>query len=206
MNTYIDSSAIVPVYVPEQLSDAARSAVRSAGQVPFTAIHHLEVSNAFEQLVGRGLVTRDECRAIQSQLRDDVASQRLVPLSIDLEDVFARAAEFSRAYTATHLTRSLDLLHVAAAHVAGCGMFVSADDRQLAVADASGLEPVDIKRRPRSRVPCPGRRSGIQSGQTHDSTPIPPGTSPGGVRGARRRSGCRPTDRLASASPRTPAE
>jgi predicted nucleic acid-binding protein len=147
VTTYIDSSALVPVYVTERFSKAARSVVRTVGQVPFTAIHHLEVPNAFELLVGRELITRAECRAIQAQLREDLESQRLTPLSLDLERVFAEAGELSRLHTATFLARSLDLLHVAAAHVAVCRTFVSADDRQLAVAKATGLTVVDIKRR-----------------------------------------------------------
>lgn len=147
MTTYIDPSALVPVYVPEQFSEAARSAVRAAGQIPFTALHQLEVANAFEQLVGRRVMTRGECRAIHAHLRDDIESQRLLPLALDLDRVFAEASELSRLHTARLLARSLDLLHVAAAHVAECSKFVSADDRQLAVARASGLAPVDIKRR-----------------------------------------------------------
>jgi len=43
------------------------------------------------------------------------------------------------------------LLHVAAARVMMCSAFASADDRQLAVAKATGLKVVDIKRRPRRR-------------------------------------------------------
>lgn len=147
MTTYVDSSALVPVYVPERFSRPARAVVRSAGQIPFTALHQLEVPNAFEQLVGRDLMTRDQCRAIQAQLRDDVENQRLMPVSLDLDRVFTHASELSRLYTARFLARSLDLLHVAAAHVTLCTTFVSADDRQLAVAKASGLTTVDIKRR-----------------------------------------------------------
>ena len=93
------------------------------------------------------LITRDECRAIQAQLRGDLENQRLMPVSLDLERVFADAGELSRLYTAKFLARSLDLLHAAAAHVAVCKRFVSADDRQLAVAKATGLTVVDIKRR-----------------------------------------------------------
>lgn len=74
-----------------------------------------------------------------------------MPVSLDLDRVFAEAGELSRLYTAKFLARSLDLLHVAAAHVALCTTFVSADDRQLAVAKASGLAVVDIKRRIRRR-------------------------------------------------------
>jgi predicted nucleic acid-binding protein len=147
VTTYIDSSALVAVYVPERFSKAAREALRSAPQVPFTQLHELEVPNAFELLVGRRLIKRTECRAIQEQLHGDIESQRLMSLSVDLERVFAKACELSHAYTATLLTRSLDLLHVAAAHIAMCTTFVSADDRQLAVARATGLQVVDIKRR-----------------------------------------------------------
>jgi predicted nucleic acid-binding protein len=151
VTTYVDSSALVPIYVPELFSISARNAIRSAGQVPFTAIHELEVSNAFELLVGRELMTRDECRSVLRQLHDDLESQRLMHVSLDLDRVFAQAGDLSKLHTAKHLARSLDLLHVAAAHVATCTTFVSADDRQLAVAKASGLRTVDIKRGKRRR-------------------------------------------------------
>lgn len=149
--TYADSSALVPLYVPERFSPYARSAVQNAGQVPFTALHRLEVPNAFELLAGRHLITRDECRAILQQLQDDLESGRLLATDLDLEQVFAEAAELSRRHTARFLARGLDLLHVASAHVALCRTFVSADDRQLAVAKATGLSVVDITRPPRRR-------------------------------------------------------
>jgi predicted nucleic acid-binding protein len=149
--TYADSSALIPLYVPERFSITARSVVSAAGTIPFTALHQLEIPNAFEMLVGRRAITREECRAIQRQLHDDLESHRLLPTTLDLEQVFADAGELSRRHTATRLARSLDLLHVAAAHRADCTIFVSADDRQLAVAKATGLSIVDIKRPSRKR-------------------------------------------------------
>lgn len=147
MTTYVDSSALVAVYVPERFSKAARRALRAVPQVPFTQLHELEVTNAFELLMGRGLISGQERRDILTQLQEDIDSQRLARVSVDLEQVFRNAGEFSRAYSAKALTRSLDLLHVAAAHVGACTVFVSADDRQLAVAKATGLKIVNIKRR-----------------------------------------------------------
>jgi predicted nucleic acid-binding protein len=149
MTTYVDSSALLPVYVPERFSNGARAAVRAAGQVPFTALHELEIRNALELLVGRRLIARGECQAVVTQLREDLEQRRLDSLALDLDRVFLEAGELSRAHTAKLLTRSLDLLHVAAARIAECTTFVSADDRQLALAKASGLVPVDIKRRVR---------------------------------------------------------
>jgi predicted nucleic acid-binding protein len=151
VTTYVDSSALVAVYVPERFSKAARQTVRAAPQVPFTQLHELEVPNAFELLVGRGLITRQECVAIQTQLQEDVESRRLDRVSLDLERAFTGAHDLSRTYTAKCLTRSLDLLHVSAAQQMMCTTFVSADDRQLAVAKAIGLEVVDIKRRVRRK-------------------------------------------------------
>jgi predicted nucleic acid-binding protein len=153
MTTYVDSSALVALYVPERFSNAARNAVRAAPQVPFTHLHELEVGNAFALLVGRGAITSTEHDAVRRQLREDVEGQRLLPTQIDWDEVFTKAAEFSTTYTARLFTRSLDLLHVAAAHLLDTRSFVSADDRQLAVAKATGLKTIDIKveRRRRSK-------------------------------------------------------
>jgi len=150
VTTYVDSSVLVAVYVPERFSKAARRVVRAAAQVPFTQLHELEVRNAFELLVGRRLITREECGTIQTQLDGDLESQRLARVSLDLDGVFTSASELSRTYTTRHLTRSLDLLHVAAAQAIRCATFVSADDRQLAAAKAAGFKVVDIKPRARS--------------------------------------------------------
>ena len=151
MKTYVDSSALLAVYVPERFSKAARRAVRSVPQVPFTQLQELEVRNAFELLTGRGLISREERRGIQAQLQEDIENRRLAQLSMDLDRVFRDAGELSQAHSAKFLTPTLDLLHVAAAHVAMCTTFVSADDRQLAVAKATGLKIVDIKRRTRGQ-------------------------------------------------------
>ena len=149
MTSYVDSSVLVAVYVPERFSKAARQAVHAVPQIPFTQLHELEIRNAFELLVGRSLITREECLAIQAQLDGDLEGQRLARVPLDLDRVFTNAGELSRTCTSRHLTRSLDLLHVAAAQTIRCATFVSADDRQLAAAKAAGLKVVDIKRRAR---------------------------------------------------------
>lgn len=58
----------------------------------------------FALLVGRKLLTKDERRAVQEQLRIDVDEQRLVPVSLDVEQVFTEAAELSHVHTARFLT------------------------------------------------------------------------------------------------------
>ena len=120
-------TTLVAVYVSERFSKPARRALRAVPQVPFTQLHELEVPNALELLVGRSVMTRQECRTILTQLHDDLENQRLVRLALDLDRVFADAHELSRLYASKFLTRSLDLLHVAAARVATCTTFISAD-------------------------------------------------------------------------------
>jgi len=100
-------------------------------------------------------LTRQECRAIHAQIHDDIDNQRLVRTSLDLDRVFVEACELSRLYTSKVLSRTLDLLHVAAARVVTCTTFISADDRQLAVAKATGLAVIDIKRRRSSPTSFP---------------------------------------------------
>lgn len=146
MTTYIDSSVLVAVYVPERFSASARRTLSHVPQVPYTLLHELEVANAFALLLGRRSITVAEHRAIGAQVRDDVEAQRLVPTAVDWPQTFTGACELSESCTPTLLTRSLDLLHVAAAGAIGCKVFVSADDRQLAAAKAAGLKAVDIKR------------------------------------------------------------
>ncbi len=154
MTAYVDSSALVAVYVAEQFSIAARRVLRSVAQAPFTLLHDLEVRNAFRLLAGRGLITKAERRAVTANLDQDLASQRLVHVALDLPQVFTRARELSEAYSEKILSRSLDVLHVAAALELSCSRFVSADDRQLRLARAAGLKSIDITSTRSSAAPA----------------------------------------------------
>jgi hypothetical protein len=49
--------------------------------------------NAFEMLVGRDAITREECDAIVEQLREDVDAQRLMTISPDLDRDGVRLAD-----------------------------------------------------------------------------------------------------------------
>lgn len=146
MTTYVDSSALVALYVPERFSQAARREIGALIQTPFTWLHELEVANTFAMLLGRRSISRDEYRAVQAHLQEDLETGRLARLTLNWDDVFPRACGLAGAHTVNLLTRSLDVLHVASAHTAACSRFVSADTRQIALAKATGLEVTDITR------------------------------------------------------------
>jgi len=131
--------------VPEEFSARARSEVRLAGQVPLTPLHGLEIRNAFHLLCGRRLISQSELRSVLDMLDEDLAAHRLARVPVDFPRLFLRADQLVHAHSARLLCRSLDILHVACALQLECRRFVSADDRQLALAKAAGLTTADIK-------------------------------------------------------------
>jgi hypothetical protein len=144
MTAYFDSSVLVAVYVAEVGSEAARRALSAESQAPCTPLHELEVRNAFRLLVGRKRITPREAVAVESHLDDDIAARRLVQVPIDLYEVFVRAEKLSARHSKQLLTRSLDILHVAAALELSCGRFVSFDARQVRLARAAGLNAINL--------------------------------------------------------------
>jgi predicted nucleic acid-binding protein len=158
VSVYFDSSALVAVYVTEPFSKVARREAVAASQVPYTALHALEVPNALRVLHGRELISARELRDLLAQLQSDVDAHRLVATRVDLFALFDRASELSKAHAARLLVRSLDTLHVAAALELHCRQLVSGDARQLALASASGLEAIDVKK---------GRRRGVGKSRRH---------------------------------------
>ena len=147
MTSYFDSSVLVAIYVPEEFSSRVRAEARIAGQIPFTPLHDLEVQNALRVAHGRGRLDGGELARCLEQLKDDVEGSRLARTQVDLFRLFERAQELSRVHAVKILSRSLDLLHVATAIDLRCKRLVSGDDRQLTLAKAAGLEPVDVKRK-----------------------------------------------------------
>jgi hypothetical protein len=148
--SYFDTSVLVPLYLPEQGAVAARRHAARAGQIPYTQLHALELTNAVQLNCGRGVITLVELRAVTLQIEDDVLAHRLRETSLDLGDVFRSAQQLAQQHSVRLLCRSLDVLHVAAALHLGCHELVSADDRQLALAQAVGLEAVNLKGRTRT--------------------------------------------------------
>jgi hypothetical protein len=96
-------------------------------------------------------------RALVMQLEEDPHAQRLVTVAVDLVEVYRRAHGLAQAHTVRVLCRSLDILHVAATLELGSTRLVSGDGRQLALARAVGLQPVDVRTGTRAAArPRPG--------------------------------------------------
>ncbi len=140
MTDYVDSGVLVKLYVREPNSAAAADTVRRLMSVALTALHELEIRNAFRALEGRGIITATQRAASEHVLETDLATERLRRIGVDWVAVYARAERLSQEFTAATLARSLDILHVAVALTTGCTRFITADARQHRLAQNAGLE------------------------------------------------------------------
>jgi predicted nucleic acid-binding protein len=102
----------------------------------------LEVRNAFKLGIFRELLTVTDANAAWTNLEKDLRSGRLVRTLVKWPSALRLAARLSEQHSATRGTRSLDILHVAAAKVIGVEEFVSFDGRQRTLASAIGLRVV----------------------------------------------------------------
>jgi len=144
--TYIDTGILVKGYVKEVNSLEAIAILETAGTpLLFSHIHELEIPNAIRLKRFRGEITKDEEAAAIRDFREDIKTGRLERPDYDLAEVFRRAEKLSAKHSGDLGTRSLDLLHVAAALEADCTAFASFDERQRKCAAFSGLKVTPAK-------------------------------------------------------------
>ena len=141
MSHYADSSFLASCYVVDTHTPRAKTALsRLHALLVFTAVHALEVRNAFQLGVFRGLLSATEAQAAWANLQADLRIGRLVRTMVKGPIAFRVAARLGEQHSATTGTRSLDILHVASARTLRATQFFSFDTRQLALATAVGLK------------------------------------------------------------------
>lgn len=144
--TYVDTGIMVKGYVLEADSPAAVAILEAVGDpLVFSHVHALEIPNAIRLKRFRGEITAAEETAAVRAFRADVDAGRLARPAYDLAAVFIRAEGLSEKHSGGIGSRSLDLLHVAAALEAGCTVFASFDDRQRKLAALVGLKLIPAK-------------------------------------------------------------
>ena len=141
MSFYADSSFVVSCYVADTNTTHAKAyLIRTGAPLVYTALHALEVRNAFKLGVFRGLFGVADANAAWRNLETDLRNGRLVKRSVNWPVVFRVAAWFSDRYSPTVGTRSLDIMHIATAKALSSGEFVSFDNRQRKLAGVVGLK------------------------------------------------------------------
>jgi len=141
MNRYADSSFLVSCYIRDAHTPQAKTYLLNTGEpLAFTTLHALEAGNAFKLGVFRGLYAAADASAAWKNLETDLRNERLTRRPVNWPAAFRLAARFSGQHSATVGTRSLDILHVAAAKALRASEFVSFDGRQRILAAAVGLK------------------------------------------------------------------
>ena len=139
MSAYADTSFLASLYVPDTNSEeAARRMQDVLLPVLITPLGELELVNALQLRLFRKEIRPTEARAAHSAFRADLQEGVFVmrPLA---DEAFNRARQLASKWTARLGTRSLDILHVAAAVVLRADIFCTFDDRQKKLARAAKL-------------------------------------------------------------------
>jgi len=138
---YVETGLFVKSYIEEPDSKEADSILRRLGTpFVFSHFHEIEIPNAIRLKRFRREITRAQETAALRAFAADVDAGRFARPAYDLGAVFIRAEQLSARHSGDMGTRSLDLLHVAAALETGCDVFASFDSRQRKAAALAGLE------------------------------------------------------------------
>lgn len=151
MKTYLDSSAVVKLYVTEAKSSEVSQYVHTLKHpLPFSHLHDLELRNGLRLKVFREEVSPESVAASLRLLDEDLTAGVLLRPEFNWFDIFHRAEELSKTHSQTVGCRSLDLLHVASALLLESQDFLTFDNRQIALAKAAGLKIIDLTRIPQA--------------------------------------------------------
>lgn len=109
MRLYLDTSALVKLYVDEEGSSIVRSAVDRAGLIATSAIAYVEARSAFSRLHHEGELSGGDYRKVIRDLDADWARYLVVEVVDPLIREAARLVEAHqlRAYDAVHLASAL---------------------------------------------------------------------------------------------------
>ena len=138
MIAYADTGFLISLYSQDSNSAAASAVVKQQPVFLLTFLGEAEFTNAIELQVFRKQWTRREARLVRQEfLRHQGAGIfRSEPLG---PEFWERAFSISRRHTARLGTRTIDLLHVAAALVLNADALCSFDERQRIIATAERL-------------------------------------------------------------------
>ncbi len=140
VKTYVDTSVLVSLYIPDANSaraDEWRQANPAA--IEFTSLHRIELRNALSLAVFQQRLTPAEAQAAWQDVVQDLADGLLVTAPDSWDDLIAQAESLATQHTPAIGSRSLDILHVAAALASGATEFCTFDDRQRRLAQLVGL-------------------------------------------------------------------
>lgn len=137
---YADSSVLVSLYMLDANTARALPLVRSLIQpLAFSALHQLEVRNAFSLAVFRRHHSQVQADHAIQHFENDQKAGVLVASVVDWHAALNRAAFIATTVTPKVGSQSIDILHVACAEQLNAREFLTFDQRQHELAESVGL-------------------------------------------------------------------
>lgn len=142
MNVYLDTSALVKLYVTENGSARVRDVVVAARLAGTSLLAYLEARSAFARRHREGDLTAQGYRAVVETFDGEWRGYYVT-------DVGERVVRSAALKAERNALRALDSLHLASAMALAesTGMpwtFLAADQRLVLAATAEGLEAIDV--------------------------------------------------------------
>jgi hypothetical protein len=142
---YVDTSVIVKLYVKEDSSLEASNWLKKNNEaIPWTAFHELEFNNALHLKEFRDEITPHESHLIKERFTRHEELGVYYRPQLSWVDVFRVAVDLSTKHTVKTGSRSLDILHVAAALLLKTDRFLTFDERQSKLATLERIRIVSI--------------------------------------------------------------
>ena len=139
--TCADSGFVVSLYLTtEGTSAQARKEIKRASKpILLSPLSLLEIRNALNFGINRGEITSEQRDAVLAEIDAQIENGFFRLVDVSQSSIYAKAQELSNKHTPTTATRSLDLMHLAAALLSGAPTFLTFDKRQAKAATAEGL-------------------------------------------------------------------
>lgn len=143
MRLYLDTSALVKLYVEEQGSGLVREIVQQSETVATSAIAYVEARAAFARRRRERHLPSGDYRRVIQEFNTDWGHYILLEVT---DSLIRRAAESAESYA----LRAYDAIHVASAatlkeRLSEQVLFASWDSNLLRAVRREGLEPVQTK-------------------------------------------------------------
>jgi predicted nucleic acid-binding protein len=137
---YADTSFLLALYREQTASRVANAIMqRVVAPLPLTPLVFLELRNGLNLALFRREIDTGVRNAAWAQIERDIRDGVLAHVVPSAAAVYDQAAALSDQHGPSLGTRTLDVLHVAAALVLGTGRLLSLDQRQRALAEKVGL-------------------------------------------------------------------
>ena len=139
--TYADSGFVVSLYLTSEGTSAqARQEVKRVSKpILLSPLSLLEIRNALNFGINRGEISGTQRDAVLTEIDAQIETGFFRLVEASQSSIYAKARELSNKHTPEFATRSLDLMHLAAALLSDARNFLTFDKRQSKAAVAEGL-------------------------------------------------------------------